>query len=282
MSSLKSVNSSSAKDPQPVESFWKQKKQRLLSHSTILEDLKIFTCKCRPAYCLGVEDAAFVGHVRSTVAKFSTQTEVGPFIHVQAKSLLTLQEQQWRFEIFQSGNIADKSLTALQKRVVYQDRTLCLVGFSVMVAGHCSSYRKKSVTATVQQVELECQLSKDQQFVDQRELLQRAERRALLRSLTEIGQNDFLAASAYAFCVDHMDLLCCHDPVTGQKQLDATVMQSTFELYEVMCGGPDSVGTVSKTAFERILFKAKADFEFKVRENKTVSKCETCKPYHFI
>ena len=188
-----------------------------------------------------------------------------------------MQEQQWRFEVFQSGNIADTSVNALHKRVLYQGRTLCLLGFSVMVAGHSSSYRRKAVASTVQQVELECQTSKDQAFLDRRDLLQRSERRALLHTLTEIGQNDFLAASAYAFCVDHMDLLCCNDPVTGQKQLDAAVMESTFELYQVMCGGKDGVGTVSKTTFERTLVRAMGDYDFKVRENKTVSKCETCK-----
>ena len=131
--------------------------------------------------------------------------------------------------------------------------------------------------STVEQVESECKLPQHQRFLDRSELLHRSERRGLLRSLTQIGENDFLVASAYAFCVDHMDLLCCHDPVTGQKQLDAAVMQSTFELYETMCGGKDTAGTVSKTTFERVLSRAMGDFDFKVRSNKTVSKCETCK-----
>ena len=148
----------------------------------------------------------------------------------------------------QSGNIADANLDALQKRVEYQGKIVCQKGFSVIVAGHSSSYRKKSVRSTVEQVEHECQTSRDQAFLDRSELLDRSERRGLLKSLTGISEKDFLAASAYAFCVDHMDLLCCHDPVTGQKQLDAAVMQS-FELYKTMCGGKDSVGTVSKTSF---------------------------------
>ena len=177
----------------------------------------------------------------------------------------------------QSGNIADSNLDVLQKRVEYQGKTVCLKGFSVMVAGHSASYRKKSVKSTVEQIEYECRRSRQQAFLDRSELLNRSERRGLLRSLTGIGENDFLVASAYAFCVDHMDLLCCHDPVTGQKKLDAAVMQSTFELYQAMCGGKDSVGTVSKTNFERILVQAMGDFDFKVRQNKTVSKCETCK-----
>ena len=129
----------------------------------------------------------------------------------------------------------------------------------------------------MQQVELECRPQKNATFVDPHELLDRSERRALLNSLAEVGQNDFLAASAYAFCIDHMDLLCCHDPVTGQKQLDQAVMQSPFELYETMCEGPDSVGTVSRPTFNRILLKAMREYEFKVRESKTVSKCEICK-----
>ena len=145
-----------------------------------------------------------------------------------------------------------------------------------MVAGHSAAYRKKAVAETVRQVERECQPEKGAPFVDSHDLLDRSERRDLLRSLAELERNDFLTASAYAFCVDHMDLLCCHDPVTGQKQLDSAVMQSTFELYETTCGGPDSVGTVSLTTFNRILHKAMAEFDFKVRESKTVSKCEVC------
>ena len=188
-----------------------------------------------------------------------------------------MQEQQWRFEIFQSGNIADTSVSAVSKRLVYQGHTFCLAGFSLLVSGECDgSYRKKAVANTVHQVERECQPEKGTSFVDPHDLLLRGERRELLRSLAEIDHNDFMAASAYAFCIDHMDLLCCHDPVTGQKQLDAAVMQSTFELYQSMCGGPDSVGTVSLTTFNRILNKAMAEYEFKVRESKTVSKCEVC------
>ena len=147
----------------------------------------------------------------------------------------------------------------------------------MLVAGADNmAYRKNSIRQTVLQVEQECQPSQQSTFVDPRELNSREERRELLRSLQDIDRDDFLTATAFAFCVDHMELLCCHDPVTGQKQLDAAVMQSTFELYETMCGGPCSVGTVSRTTFDRVLQKAMSDHEFKVRENKTVSKCETC------
>ena len=50
-----------------------------------------------------------------------------------------------------------------------------------------------------------------------------------------------------------------------------------FELYTVMCGGPDGVGLVSRTGFTRALASAMLTYNFKVRDNKTVSKCETCK-----
>ena len=189
---------------------------------------------------------------------------------------MNFKEQQWRFQVLQSGNISDPSVSTLNKRVEYHEHTLCLLGFSVAVSGHCDSYRKKAVANTVTQIELECQPEKGAAFVDSQDLLAREERREMLRVLSEIERDDFLSASAYAFCVDHMDLLCCHDPVTGQKQIDAAVMQSTFELYQTMCGGKDSVGLVSKTTFNRILIKAMGEYEFKVRENKTVSKCQTC------
>ena len=180
-------------------------------------------------------------------------------------------------EVFQSGNIADKSVSSLSKRVEYRGRKFCLHGFSVLIAGVDSkAYRKGAIRDTVLQVESECQPLPNTSFVDPHQINSRTERRELLRSLQEIDRDDFLAATAFAFIIDHMELLCCHDPVTGQKQLDAAVMQSTFELYETMCGGPCSVGTVSRTTFDRILQRAMNDHDFKVRENKTVSKCETC------
>ena len=146
-----------------------------------------------------------------------------------------------------------------------------------MVAGHHKSYRKHAVSDTVKQIMKECQPTNFNGFVDRHEISSRQERRNLLVELADLETNDFARAAAFAFCVDHMEMLCCHDPSSGQKQLDAAVMDSMFELYSVMCGGPDSVGLVSRTGFSRALTSAMSTYNFKVRDNKTVSKCETCK-----
>ena len=65
-------------------------------------------------------------------------------------------------------------------------------------------------------------------------------------------------------------------PENGDKELDAAVMQSTYEVYLAQCTGLDSVMSVSKVTFDRILKEVMGEFDFKVREKKTVSKCETC------
>ena len=175
-----------------------------------------------------------------------------------------------------SGNISDPTVSTLRKRLIYRNRELCLHAFSFLVAGNSSSYRKKAIRSTVKQVEKEYQPSNFSEFVDPSELSSRAERRSMLVDLAAIGKNDFATASAFAFCVDHMSLLCCHDPENGQKQVDTAVMENLFDLYQTMCGGADSVGTVSKATFDRLLTKAVATGSFKIKARKTVSKCEVC------
>ena len=165
----------------------------------------------------------------------------------------------------------------VSKHMVYANREFCLHGFAVMVAGHHQAYRKKAVAQTVQQVMQECQPTNFDTFVDPHENSSRKERRSLLVELANLESNDFGRAAAFAFCVDHMEMLCCHDPSSGQKQLDTAVMDSMYELYTVMCGGPDSVAVVSRTSFARSLAAAMSTYNFKVRDQKTVSKCETCK-----
>ena len=169
----------------------------------------------------------------------------------------------------------------VSKQLIYANRKFCLHGFAVMVAGHHKAYRKYSVFNSVKQIMKECQPTNFSTFVDPHEVSSRQERRNLLVELAELEKNDFAWSSAFAFCVDHMEMLCCHDPSSGQKQLDAAVMDSMYELYTVMCGGPDSVGLVSRTGFSRALASAMSTYNFKVREHKTVSKCETCKFFFF-
>ena len=150
-----------------------------------------------------------------------------------------VQEQQWRFDVLNSGTVPDPTVTMLSKRMEYGKRRFCLHGFSVMVAGNNKSYRKKAVSETVHQILKECKPSNFQDFVDPHEIHSRQERRSLLVDLAELEGPNFGQAVAFAFCVDHMEMLCCHDPSSGQKQLDAAVMEQMYELYAVMCGGPD-------------------------------------------
>ena len=73
-----SKSAPSVNPPKKLSKFHKTK-ERLCSHSLILEQLKGFTCKCRPSTCLTVSDAAFVGQVRSTCFKFKSRAEVMNF-----------------------------------------------------------------------------------------------------------------------------------------------------------------------------------------------------------
>ena len=102
----------------------------------------------------------------------------------------------------------------------------------------------------------------------------------MLRNLSSMEKADFARESAKAFCIDHMAILCCHNPENGEKELDAAVMQSTYDVYVSQCEGPDCVGVVSKTTFERVLKEVMDELDFKVRDKKTVSKCEICE--HFV
>ena len=143
-----------------------------------------------------------------------------------------------------------------------------------MIAGNSESYRKTSVARTM--VQLMREIGGSQGKVDTQELLTRKERTSMLHDLAQISSCNFARDCARAFCVDHMDLLCCHNPENGDKELDAAVMQSTYEVYQAQCTGADSVTVVSKCTFDRILKEVMGEFDFKVREKKTVSKCETC------
>ena len=186
------------------------------------------------------------------------------------------QEQQWRFNTMSVGTVADPRITTLAKRVHFRHKQLCLWGFSVMVAGDSPSYRRGSVHDTMIQLQMEFQPEKGKETVDIHELLPRTERSQMLRNLSSMEKTDFARESAKAFCVDHMGILCCHNPENGDKELDAAVMQSTYEVYVNQCEGPDCVGVVSKTTFERVLKEVMEELDFKVRDKKTVSKCETC------
>ena len=171
------------------------------------------------------------------------------------------------------GTVSDPDISTLSKRVHYRGHSLCLHAF----AGFSESYRKTSVANTMAQIMRETRPAQNgTQHFDTQELLSRKERAEMLHDLTQISSCNFARDCARAFCGDHMDLLCCHNPENGDKEIDAAVMQSTHEVYLDQCAGADAVSTVSKCTFERILREVMEEFDFKVRDKKTVSKCETC------
>ena len=174
------------------------------------------------------------------------------------------------------GTVSDPNITTLAKRIHYRGHSLCLHAFSVLVAGLSESYRKTSVANTMAQIMRETQPQNGAQHVDPQELFSRKERSEMLHDLAQLESCNFARDCARAFCVDHMDLLCCHNPENGDKELDTAVMQSTYEVYQAQCVGADSVSSISKCTFERILRDVIEEFDFKVRDKKTVSKCETC------
>ena len=145
-----------------------------------------------------------------------------------------------------------------------------------MVAGHSLSYRKTSIKQTMDQLSRELDVSVANDFVDQSEMLQRVERGRMLGDVTRLSGNDFVMESARGFLVDHMDMVADHDPASGQKQLDPAVMQNIYDLYIQQNGGDDCVGVVSRSAFDRLLSQTLKEHNFKIRDRKTVSKCEIC------
>ena len=169
--------------------------------------------------------------------------------------------------------------STLAKRVHYQGRDFCLKGFSVLVAGHSDSYRKTSVKQTMDQLSRELNANPQNNFVDQSDQLHRGERGRLLGDITRMGNNDFVMETARGFLLDHMDLLADHDPASGQKQLDSAVMQNVYDLYIQQNGGDDCVGVVSRSSFDRLLSQLLKENNFKIRDRKTVSKCEICESH---
>ena len=66
-------------DASSTKTVYMKKKLALLDHALILRDLETFTCRCKGGYCLGVHDAAYVGQIRSHVAKLGSQSAVNLF-----------------------------------------------------------------------------------------------------------------------------------------------------------------------------------------------------------
>ena len=76
MSTTNSNAKTDVTEPSKSTTPYEKRKLALLNHASILQDLQMFSCRCKPGFCLSTHDAAMVGQVRSHVSKLGSQTAV--------------------------------------------------------------------------------------------------------------------------------------------------------------------------------------------------------------